>query len=110
MSIKKKYNNFQKNINIPQNIMETNESIKNSEHENKNLIQVIDCSTLLLMLYTMNINNKNLEILSFVYFKLSCTGCYEKILDNKIEYIVIGVMGIYNFDKFPSKLIKMKKI
>ena len=94
------------NINIPQNIMETNESIKNSEHEKKNLIQVIDSSTQSLMLYTMNINNKNLKISSFVDFKLSCTGCYEKILNNKIEYIVIGEKGIYHFDDFPSKLMK----
>ena len=57
----------------------------------------------------MNINNRNLEIFPFADFKLSCTGCYEKILNNKIEYIVIGEKGIYHFDKFPSKLKKIEE-
>ena len=86
----------------PQNIIETSQSISNN---NNRSIEVLDCSRQGLMLYNIIItNNRSLDRSGQKQFEIPCTGCYEKIKNNKIEYVVVGEKGIYHFEDFPSTL------
>ena len=90
-----------------QNIMETNENIKNKDNQS---IQVLDCSKFALMLNTITIKNNTIDVFTQKSFEYSCTGCYEYNNNNNLEYIVIGEKGILHFNEFPDKLKTEEKI
>ena len=85
------------------NIIETNDSIKDKDKED---IQVIECSKEKLLVYNLSVDGNQKEIKNNL--KLSCTGCFE-VKDN--NFIVIGEEGIFHFkslniDNFPYYRIK----
>ena len=92
---------------MQQNIMETNESIKGKNEES---IQVLDCSKFSLISYTITIKDKTIFLSQQKIFEYSCSGCYEKYNNNKIEYIVIGQKGLSHFEEFPSSKMEKKKL
>ena len=84
-----------------QNIIETNESIKN---KNTNMFQIIDCSKSALLIYNIKVGiyNNRINIDFKKNLNLSCTGCIEINNNNNINYIVYGENGLFHFENnFP---------
>ena len=86
----------------PQNLIEISQNISNNKNSS---IQVLDCSKQGLMLYNIIItNNRGINLSEPKQFEIPCTGCYEIIKNNKMQYVVVGEKGIHHFKDFPSKL------
>ena len=82
-----------------QNIIET---IYSKNNNNKNIIEIIDCSKYALMLYKIKLNHHNsIKVYDSEQISISCAGCIE--LENN-KYIVYGEKGLYHFDNSPYNL------
>lgn len=91
------------NDNLPkiylQNLIEASSSIADSRGK---AIRVLICSKESLFMRYLKVND---EDRNNIKYDIPCSGCYEKIKNDKIEYVVIGKKGLYHFEDFPSQNI-----
>ena len=81
---------------ISQNIIETNESIKN---KGNNKVEIIECSKYGLLQFSIDFNNNN-KITASNPFCIPCSGYFE--INN--HYILYGEKGLFDFNDKPFTL------